>query len=76
VYVVRARRRADLRAIRVGHALFARAFHTCGSRRRRVVRASGSCVIRVFSRVVHALSRRLRASRVPFTRVTRLVARR
>jgi hypothetical protein len=54
VRVVRARRRVDSRVIRVGHALFARAFRTCDSRRHRVVNAYGSCVICVLSRVVRA----------------------
>jgi hypothetical protein len=45
------------RVIRVGRALFARAVCTCGSRRRRrAICASGSCVIRVLSRVIRALS--------------------
>jgi hypothetical protein len=55
-----------------------RVIRTCGARRRRVVRAYISCVILVLSRVARVrfarvATRRLRASRVPLTHVTRLV---
>jgi hypothetical protein len=69
------------RVIRVGRALFARTVRTCGSCviRRRAVCASGSCVIRVLSRVVRACRAHCRTSlhalHVPFTRVARLATR-
>jgi hypothetical protein len=72
--------RVPSRVIRVGRALFARAVRTCGSRRRRVVCVSGSCVLHVLSRVVRTCRARCRTlllvSRVPFTRVARLAMRR
>jgi hypothetical protein len=61
------------RVVALTRALFTRVVRTCGSRRRHVVRASGSCVIRVLSRDVRVY--RLRASRVSFTCVARIIAR-
>jgi hypothetical protein len=55
-----------------------RTVHTCGTRRRRVVRAYSSFVALVLSRVRFArvVTRCLRVSRVPLTQVARLTAHR
>jgi hypothetical protein len=54
VRVVSCRPRAVSHSIACRHTSFACVVRTCGSRRRRDVRASGSCVIRVLSRACRA----------------------